>query len=419
MAIKTFKEIIDNKGYRISTKDREIFEEGTLQSFFGFSDSDMIEFIVYDANENQLPQGDDGKLVRYIPLNSENIKDYFLIADGTEFQAFNFPNEYFIDAERLINEAGYNNGIFKAQITLLNKRVGFDSLNEKLWIKEISPSRTEVKLLPIRNEVSEKTDLLTRFNIMVEGQSFRDDIIPYIGEFIEKIDSKEIDSFIKRIYTEKWYNKMVAEFGIREFDKLTTRIHKKFAEAMKYEYLNRNSYISDTNYGKQKPIKESLSLSKEAVYKTAQRILIECVDTFLPQRTIQPRTVRENEFDASRDKIGQVIRSRESDVIIQPNIPAVEVTKEKPKESKEKIVEKTNLAKAIKDEVPVDLPTPKFIPPNPTKSRNKRSFMDRFKNFPNRPPLDNNIGGGGTPQPISTPVTNPNRGGGGLISDIS
>ena len=78
MAIKTFKEIIDNKGYRISTTDREIFEKGTLQSFFGFSDSDMSEFIVYDANENQLPQGDDGKLVRYIPLNSENIKDYFL-----------------------------------------------------------------------------------------------------------------------------------------------------------------------------------------------------------------------------------------------------------------------------------------------------------------------------------------------------
>ena len=107
MAIKTFKEIIDNKGYRISTKDREIFEEGTLQSFFGFSDSDMIEFIVYDANENQLPQGDEGKLVRYIPLSSENIKDYFLIADGTKFQAFQFPNEYFIDAERLIKVLFY------------------------------------------------------------------------------------------------------------------------------------------------------------------------------------------------------------------------------------------------------------------------------------------------------------------------
>ena len=154
MAIKSFKEILDNKGYRISSKDRQIFEEGTLQSFFGFSDSDMIEFIIYDANDNQLPQGEFGELVKYIPFNSQNIRDYILIPEGTYFQAFQFPKEYFIDVERLIREAGYNNGIFKTQITLLNKRVGFESPNEKLWIKEISPSRTEVKLLPLKNEVS-------------------------------------------------------------------------------------------------------------------------------------------------------------------------------------------------------------------------------------------------------------------------
>ena len=85
MAIKSFKEIIKNKGYRINSKDREIFEKGTLQSFFGFSDSDMIEFILYDANDNQLPQGDDGKQVRYIKLSSENINDYILIPEGTLF----------------------------------------------------------------------------------------------------------------------------------------------------------------------------------------------------------------------------------------------------------------------------------------------------------------------------------------------
>jgi len=422
MAIKTFKEIIENKGYRISTKDREIFEKGTLQSFFGFSDADMIEFIVYDANDNQLPQGDEGKLVRYIPLSSENIKDYFLIADGTEFQAFNFPNEYFIDAERLINEAGYNNGIFKAQITLLNKRVGFDNLNEKLWIKEISPSRTEVKLLPIRNEVSEKTDLLTRFNIMVNGQSFRDDILPYIGEFVEKIDSKEIDSFIKKTYTEKWYNKLVSEFGVREFDRLMTRIHKQFAEAMKYEFLNRNSYIGDVNYGKKKPTKESLSLSKEAVYKTAQRILIECVDKFLPQRTIQSRTTRENEFDASRDKVGKIIRTRESDVIIQPNVPGIEVTKEKPlPQTKDEFKESKNLEVAIKKEVPSELPIPKFIKENPIKSKKKSIFKNKFLGLGTgkRIPLENDKSGAFTkrPNPITTPVTN-QRGGGGP-SDIS
>ena len=131
MAIKSFKDILDNKGYRISSKDRAIFEEGTLQSFFGFTDSDMIEFILYDVNDNQLPQGEYGEKVRYIPMNSDNIKDYFLVADGTKLQAFQFPNEYFIDAERLINEAGYDNGIFKTQITLLNKRIGLNSTNEK------------------------------------------------------------------------------------------------------------------------------------------------------------------------------------------------------------------------------------------------------------------------------------------------
>jgi hypothetical protein len=391
MAIRSFKEIIDNKGYRISSKDREIFEEGTLQSFFGFSDSDMIEFIIYDANDNQLPQGESGELVRYIPLSSENIKDYFLIADGTQFQVFNFPNEYFIDAERLINEAGYNNGIFKTQITLLNKRVGFDNLNEKLWIKEISPSRREVKLLPIKNEVSSQTDLLTRFSTMVNGSSFRDDIIPYIGEFVEKIDPKEIDTFIKSIYSDKWYNKMISEFGIKGFDVMMTRIHKKFAEAMKYEFLNRNSYIGDPNYGNKKPSKDSLSLSKEAVYKTAQRILIECIELYLPQRTIQPTTTQENEFDKSRDRVSKIIQSRESDVVIQPKIPQIEVTKEKDITITE---EEKKLEISIKDEVPNELPRPKFIKPNPSKSKKKDFFKQKFRNYGGggaRPQLDNNI----------------------------
>ena len=48
MAIKTFKEILDNKGYRIDSNDRKIFEQGNLQSFFGFGDNDCIEFAIYD-----------------------------------------------------------------------------------------------------------------------------------------------------------------------------------------------------------------------------------------------------------------------------------------------------------------------------------------------------------------------------------
>ena len=53
MAIRNIKELINNKGYVINPNDRKIFEEEDLQSFFGFSESDAIEFIIYDINNNQ------------------------------------------------------------------------------------------------------------------------------------------------------------------------------------------------------------------------------------------------------------------------------------------------------------------------------------------------------------------------------
>jgi hypothetical protein len=173
MAIRNIKELINNKGYVINPNDRKIFEEEDLQSFFGFSESDAIEFIIYDINNNQLPQGD-GNLVRYIPLNSQNINDYFLIQDGTLFQKYKLPSEYFIDAERLLAEAGYTNGIFKTQITLINKRAGSQKSYDKLWINEISPSRTEVRLFPLKRDlmflsmmvILEKIQLHTHWNLL-------------------------------------------------------------------------------------------------------------------------------------------------------------------------------------------------------------------------------------------------------------
>ena len=393
MAIKTFKEILDDKGYRISSKDRAIFAEGTLQSFFGFTDSDMIEFILYDVNDNQLPQGEFDELIRYIPMNSENIKDYFLIADGTTFQAFQFPTEYFIDAERLINEAGYANGIFKTQITLLNKRVGYESPNEKLWIKEISPSRTEVKLLPLRNDVADKTDLLKRFGVMTKGRQFREDIIPFIPTFIESITPITIDSFIKKIYTKKWYDKMVAEFGIAGFDTLMTRIHAKFSASMFNEFSNRDSSINSNNYGNPKKTQSSLSFSKDDVFKVAQRIIVEVIENYLPKRTIQSETDIDTIFDESYDKIAKVLQRRESDVVINAKPTNVTVTKKRDDTIDDSYVKSWELDKEKQKEVPKEIRIPKFSKPNPKKS----TKISKVKANPTPVTLRNQIrrGGGG------------------------
>ena len=329
MAIRSFKEIVDNKGYRISSKDRKIFERGDLQSFFGLSESDVIEFIVYDANDNLLPQTD-GTGVRYIPLTTQNISDYFLIAEGTLFQSLSFPSEYFIDVERLLRESGYNNGIFKTQITLLNKRVGSNVAGEQLWISEISPSRTEVRLLPLNTDENSKTELYERYNTMVNGSDFKEDTLPYISLFLDKITPQSISDFIKSKYSENWYNKLRNEFNIANFDQFTTTVYNKFVEAVGYEYTNRVSKVGDLNYGKQLPPNKRISLSKDEIKNTCIRILAQCIDFYLYQRNTINQTTSDRGFDESKDPIQFVIQQRTSDTIVTtptPTTPVIRVNK--------------------------------------------------------------------------------------------
>ena len=67
MAIKGFKQVVEKKGYRLDDKDRKIFEKEIKRGYLGFDVGDIIEFVIYDASDNQLPQDFvDGKKVRYI-----------------------------------------------------------------------------------------------------------------------------------------------------------------------------------------------------------------------------------------------------------------------------------------------------------------------------------------------------------------
>jgi len=157
MAIKDFKDIEGRKGYLVEQEDRKIFQKEISKANFGLGCADMIEFILYDVSDNKLPQGDSGKLVRYIHLDDTNISKYFLISDNILTKKIGDVPEFVVDLEALIKEAGYNNGIFKTQVTLLNRRLGEEILDSnKLWIHEIAPSRTEIRVLPIRAKEENK-----------------------------------------------------------------------------------------------------------------------------------------------------------------------------------------------------------------------------------------------------------------------
>jgi hypothetical protein len=314
MAIQNIKEIINNRGYVINPDDRKIFEEGDLQSFFGFSENDAIEFVIYDVNNNQLPQLD-GTSVRYIKLTNENINDYFLIPEGTTFQRYQLPKEYFIDIERLMSEAGYTNGIFKTQVTLINKRAGSEKQYDKLWIQEISPSRTEVRLFPLKEGVALSPELKTRFDAFVNDREFREDTIAYLFEFIENIKPIEISTFLKSKYSTFWLDNLVNEFKIASFELFVTTIYEKFVQSCLYEFTNRVSDLTNLNYGKYKSTKPPITLSKELVVSICNKILVETINYYLPRQDNRNQTNTIADFSPSVDEVGEILQSKTSDTV--------------------------------------------------------------------------------------------------------
>ena len=327
MAIKGFKEIIDRKGYKVNTEDRKVFEKEISKSNFGLGCSDMIEFILFDSSENQLPQGDDGKLVRYIYLDDINISDYFIISDNQFTKKKNGTTEFIVDIEKLIREAGYSNGIFKTQVTLLNRRAGVEGVDgNNLWVHEISPSRTEIRLLPNRGKKKNK-DLEKRLSMFLDNETFRDDVIYYINIFIENLDLENIiQDFLMSKGNERegveYINLIKTEFNIPSFEILLNRIKTKFTESMMHYASNRNWSINDINYGKPNGDEtDCIELSIPQLQRDAQQSLINCIDFYLPKRDIQKDNILSKEEQITMDKVSQILKSVTSNSLFTSTVP--------------------------------------------------------------------------------------------------
>lgn len=306
MAIRSIKEIIQNRAYLISPSDRKIFEEGTLQSFFGLGDKDVIEFIIYDLSDNQLPQ-ENGGLVRYIPMTTENIGKYILIPEGTILKQYEFPTEYFIDAELLIREAGYSTGVFKTQTTLLNKRVGSEQLYDKVWITEISPSRTEIRVEPLKKGMELNPELLNRFNLFIANGDFRDDTIYFVPQFLAKINSNTIDDFIKSSYGSKYFSRFLTEYSITDFDRFCADVYETFVESAMYEFTNRYSTVTDINYGKPKTTPPQIELTVSKIVDKCKELIVLAISYHLANPIFTTSATFDNKTDSSDDAIKQAI----------------------------------------------------------------------------------------------------------------
>ncbi len=327
MAIKDFKDILQKEAKRVDIKDRKIFERGRMPAFFGRGSTDTIEFVLYDNGNNQLPQGENGKLVRYINISEvDNIRNYLLIARGA---VSNKAPEYFVDVEKLINEAGYKNGLFRTQITLLNKRIGSEHEGNKLWIHEISPSRTEIRVLPIKSsERRIRKDLRDRYKIFLQNGEFKDDVLNRLDGFIDSISADKVVKKIFALYGQDFIDQVKREFKIQDFDKFITDVTIKVKEAVGYYISNREYRIDNANYGK--PLMDDLQAPKgdrkrrnkrgrkrktnsqrldiKTLVNKTNEIICDTLRKLLPKRNLQVDNIPTLKKLESKDKINTIIQ---------------------------------------------------------------------------------------------------------------
>ena len=327
MAIKEFKEIVDRKGYLVESEDRKIFEQELTKSNYGLGCNDMIEFILYDSNDNQLPQGEDGKLVKYISIDDADYNKYFLNLPKNPYtNKSNDSDDYIVDLQQLILDSGYSNGIFKTQVTFLNRRVGSEVGLDKTWIHEVSPSRTEIRILPLKNKSTDE-DLEKRYSVFTSNSTFRDDIIYNIREYIDSINIEKIKEFITfRKGTEadgkQYINLIKKEFKINNFDSFLLKIRDKWIESIKYYVDGFGWDITNLNYGKPLGNKQDcIELSLKELQTDLESSLIKIIDMFLFKRDIIEDNILTKEEQITLDEVKNILKTTTSDGIYDSTIP--------------------------------------------------------------------------------------------------
>lgn len=324
MAIKGFKDIEQKKGYRVEKKDREIFEREVRRGIFGIDVGDIIEFIVYDASDNPLPQESaNGKTARYVSYTDTNIQKYFSKVNQTKFNIKrNGAEEFFVDIEKLIKEAGYSQGIFKTSISLLNRRLGSEERKfDKVWIHEISPSRTEVRVLPVIDEQTgnPNSDLDIRYNTFTSGEDFAADVLQFLDEFSAQFDIptvlKKMLALRGKVADGQGYVKLIEkEFKIDNFERWLSLVKISFDKSLDHYRNNRYSNILEQDtFGQSTGESFGINFNSKGIVSQLCDIGEQCVNYHLPNQEIRSETRRSNTQQKTLDDVGKILKTVKSD----------------------------------------------------------------------------------------------------------
>ena len=242
----------ENEGKYLQLDDQFIVTKNEIQETdFGECKYDVMEVSVYDINNNLLPHKT-GNNVAYIKTG--DIKNYM----------YNITNkggnkELAIDIEKLLNDLGFTNGILKVNINFVRYRVGTENESTRVWIQQISPSREEIRILPLKtkddniNKITKK-EFTNINNLSKDFKYYKKNILDSLDDF-EMKSLTTIDDSMVRKFGNDFINILRKDFGLRDFGAFRTRIFENFRESIKHWLNNKYYDISDSTFGQPSEIR--------------------------------------------------------------------------------------------------------------------------------------------------------------------
>jgi hypothetical protein len=266
-----------NQGEFLQENDKFIINQNQIQDTdFGDCKHDVMEISVYDVNNNLLPNKN-GNNVAYIKTG--DIKNYLYNLTNKGGQ-----NELAIDIEKLLNDLGFTNGILKVNINFVRNKVGSENQLTKVWIQEISPSREEVRILPLvttDDNINKKTSKEFRNvnNLSKDFKYYKKNILDALDSF----ESNYLDSITNLMvnkFGKDFQSILRKDFGLSNFDGFKKRIFSDFKTSITYWVNNRYYDVSQSNFGKPSDIRfeECEQYSFQTLLDEIQIILRNCIE---------------------------------------------------------------------------------------------------------------------------------------------
>ena len=189
----------ENRAHRIREKDRVLYIRNNVPTSFGRSPNDLVEFALYDMSDN---------LLAWRCQDPPNV----LFTAGSAQKEGALP-EALVDPKKDIEASNYDRGTFRVSYQFLKERVGSFRTNDKVFIKDISPSRTEARILPVFvGDYEVDSRMKKRFQHFKHNDQEKYDILDIVGMAINEITLQMIEDEFESLFLEHFqYDYLVSE----------------------------------------------------------------------------------------------------------------------------------------------------------------------------------------------------------------